>query len=40
MSSADDVWQNSKCNALSAEVSITGVIQGNLEIPLPPDSLD
>ena len=25
---------------LSEEVSATGVIQGNLELPLPPDSLD
>ena len=25
---------------LSQEVSTTGVTQGNLELPLPPDSLD
>ena len=25
---------------LSVEVSTSGVIQGNLELPLPPDSLD
>ena len=25
---------------LSEEVSTTGVTQGNLELPLPPDSLD
>ena len=31
---------DAKCDALSAGVSITGVIQGNLELPLPPNSLD
>ena len=29
-----------KCDALSADVSATGVTQGNLKLCLPPNSLD
>ena len=37
---APSLMFDAKCDALSAGVSITGVIQGNLELPLPPNSLD
>ena len=36
----DDVWRNSKWDALSGEVSITRITQGDIELPLPPNSLD
>ena len=35
-----DVWLNSKCDTLSKEVFTTGITQGNLEFPLPPNFVD
>ena len=40
MCSVIDVWRNSKCDALSAEVFSAGVTQGNFDFSLPPNSID